>query len=665
MISILYVDDDEAFCNLSKLFLEKTEDFSVTTVRSGREAVQIALSDRYDVIISDYHMPGMDGIELLKMYRKKGGTAPFILFTGKGREEVVVEAINNGAAFYLQKGGDSQPLFAELSHKIRQAVARVSAERLVIENEEKYRLLFETARDGILLLSDKKVKDCNPQAAILFGTTRNELLGTTLATRSPEIQPDKTLSREKEDTIFLSAERDGSVFTRWYFTRTDKTGFHAEVSISTLKIRGSILFQAVIHDITDQLKAQEELEMRNIDLSTAYEELMASGEELQARVKELRDSQEALKESEEKYRELADLLPGGVFECTPEGLLTYVNHEGLIMFGYDQGTDLRDLSVFQFLYPDDHKRASEVLKSVLLSTNQTSGHEYRVVRQDGTIFPSIVRSSPIFRSGKIIGLRGVIIDISDQKKAEEAIRESQQRFSDVIEFLPDATLVVSREGKVISWNRAMSELTGVDADEMLGKGNYEYSIPFYGERRAILVDMALNPKIHRNEHYNILTHEGDVIIGETSVPMIKGGSAYLWGKASPLRNSSGEIIGAIESIRDFTKWKETELALIKAHDELEGKILERTAELFSANTALRESEERHRILVEFSPGYNHWFMTVRKYFISIRQVCVYLRLQTVIRLLVMIYSILFTRIVNPWLSHGLRLFYVEKNLPIR
>ena len=76
----------------------------------------------------------------------------------------------------------------------------------------------------------------------------------------------------------------------------------------------------------------------------------------------------------------------------------------------------------------------------------------------------------------------------------------------------------------------MSELTGVDADEMLGKGDYEYSIPFYGERKAILVDMALNPKIHKIEHYNILTHEGDVIIGETSVPMIKGGSAYLWGE---------------------------------------------------------------------------------------------------------------------------------------
>ena len=136
--------------------------------------------------------------------------------------------------------------------------------------------------------------------------------------------------------------------------------------------------------------------MRNIDLSAAYEELMASGNELQARIEELRYSQEALKESEEKYRELADLLPGGVFECTPEGLLTYVNHEGLIMFGYDQGTDLRDLSVFQFLYSDDHKRALEVLNSVLLSTNQTSGHEYRVVRTGWNNFFHLLFDLPLF-----------------------------------------------------------------------------------------------------------------------------------------------------------------------------------------------------------------------------------------------------------------------------
>ena len=122
MFSILYVDDEPMLLELAKLFLEKTGDFRVDTVTSATEALDILAKTSYDCIISDYQMPVMDGIVFLKTFRSKGNVGPFIIFTGKGREEVVIEALNNGADFYLQKGGDPKSQFVELAHKVRQAI---------------------------------------------------------------------------------------------------------------------------------------------------------------------------------------------------------------------------------------------------------------------------------------------------------------------------------------------------------------------------------------------------------------------------------------------------------------------------------------------------------------------------------------------------------------
>lgn len=128
-ISFLYVDDEEELLTIAKLFLERTGEFRVDIAKSAQEALQSGSLQSYDAIISDYQMPGMNGIEFLKAVRDQDKDIPFILFTGKGREEVVIEAINNGADFYLQKGGDPKSQFAELSHKIKQAVRRKRAER--------------------------------------------------------------------------------------------------------------------------------------------------------------------------------------------------------------------------------------------------------------------------------------------------------------------------------------------------------------------------------------------------------------------------------------------------------------------------------------------------------------------------------------------------------
>lgn len=127
-IQILYVDDEPGLLELGKFFLERSGQFSVDTVTSAFAALAIQKKKRYDAIISDYQMPDIDGIELLRKIRSSGNTIPFILFTARQREEVVIRALDEGADFYQQKGGEPKSQFAELSHKIRYAVMRRHAE---------------------------------------------------------------------------------------------------------------------------------------------------------------------------------------------------------------------------------------------------------------------------------------------------------------------------------------------------------------------------------------------------------------------------------------------------------------------------------------------------------------------------------------------------------
>ncbi len=139
MINILYVDDETSLLELGKLFLEMSSDLRVETALSAKEALTVIKDAQYDAIISDYQMPVMDGISFLKTLRAEGNNVPFILFTGRGREEVVIEALNSGADFYLQKGGDPTSQFKELEHKVKEAVRRSRAEQALKENEERLR----------------------------------------------------------------------------------------------------------------------------------------------------------------------------------------------------------------------------------------------------------------------------------------------------------------------------------------------------------------------------------------------------------------------------------------------------------------------------------------------------------------------------------------------
>lgn len=134
---VLYVDDDPDLLELGKRFLERNKEYTVTVLNSAFEALDILEKQPFDAIISDYQMPGMDGIEFLREVRSSGKAIPFILFTGRGREEVVIQALNEGADFYLQKGGDPRSQFAELSHKIHQAVRQRRLETSIRNHERR------------------------------------------------------------------------------------------------------------------------------------------------------------------------------------------------------------------------------------------------------------------------------------------------------------------------------------------------------------------------------------------------------------------------------------------------------------------------------------------------------------------------------------------------
>jgi len=126
----------------------------------------------------------------------------------------------------------------------------------------------------------------------------------------------------------------------------------------------------------------------------------------------------------------------------------------------------------------------------------------------------------------------------------------------IIDFLPDPTFAVDMKGRIIIWNKAMEDLTGVSVDKVLGKGNYQYALPFYGERRPMLVDMIIDPNKLVEELFPDITQERNAKVFEGEVPALKGRKVYIRCKAGPLIDKDGNLIGAVESVRDITERKQ-------------------------------------------------------------------------------------------------------------
>jgi len=220
---VLYVDDEPSLLEIASLYLAETyPDIACETAISAQIALDLVKEKHFDVIVSDYQMPGMDGIAFLNALRDAGNTIPFIIFTGRGREDVVIRAINSGADFYIQKGGDIGSQYAELVHAIRTAVERTRTGEALRQKHEQLSLIIDKIPAYLSYVdSEYRFLFVNQKFAERSGLSREACIGKDMRDVFPEStylclreMMAQALGGTEVSSEEAVEERDGKL---WYF----------------------------------------------------------------------------------------------------------------------------------------------------------------------------------------------------------------------------------------------------------------------------------------------------------------------------------------------------------------------------------------------------------------------------------------------------------------
>jgi PAS domain S-box-containing protein len=430
---------------------------------------------------------------------------------------------------------------------------RKRAEEALKATEERYRTLVENANEAIVVAQDGMLKFVNRITSEKTGYSKQELTSRPF----PEL-----IHPEDRDMVVQSYLRrfKGDVSqSRYPFRVVTKNGNVRWMEIDAVLIEweGRPATLNFLSDITERKRAED-----------------------------------ALKESKEHLNQIIDRIGDPLFVKDRQHRLVMVNDAACKLFGRFReeiiGRTANDLfpskEMAQISWEKDEEVFRTGVENLNEETNAYAPGKIRTVQVKKTLY--------IDNAGNQF-LVGITRDITERKQMEEALGKSQRILADIINFLPDATLVIDRQGKVIAWNRAIEVMTGVKAEDILGKGDYEYSIPFYGVRRPILIDLVLLPQEEVEKIYTSLKRQDGVLFGEAYMPNMRDGEVYLSGSAAVLYDDEGNVYGAIESIRDVTDRKraeeqkqKAERELKEAHGELEQKVKERTAELEARNAEM-------------------------------------------------------------------------------
>ncbi|MCK9631207.1 MAG: PAS domain S-box protein [Methanoregula sp.] len=522
MITVLYVDDEPELLEVTRVFLEQAGEFEVRISTSAREMLDSGTVPSCDAIVSDYQMPEMDGIAFLKEVRERFADLPFILFTGRGREEVAIEALNYGADFYIQKGGEPRAQFAELSNKIRYAVSRKRAEKelrrkndelnasyeQIAANEEALRQQLDelTGKQEALKSSEEKFRAFTENIPDL--TTIVDLTGVYTYI-SPSIQritgwtEDKLLGKKFGgiDAIFGILPEEAEILLKCGRMAIQKPG--EAIPVPPFRIRdfkGDILFiegtntylpdvkgiQGILfhgREISDRVRAEEELRRKNDELNASYEQITASDEELRAQYEELALIGQQVRESEEKFRGIFEKIHDALILFTEDGCID-CNRHALELYGFPSKEEILGMlpaDVSPPVQPDGQdSRSASAAHICAVFHKGVERFEWLHQKKDGSTFLADILLSSFELDGRQVFLSSVR-DITEQKRNEEALRESEEKYRTLVENAKEVIAIV-QDWTIVFVNRSGADLLGVPAGDLVGKPFMDYIWPEDRER---------------------------------------------------------------------------------------------------------------------------------------------------------------------------------------
>jgi PAS domain S-box-containing protein len=443
---------------------------------------------------------------------------------------------------------------------IEDITQRKQAEAALQESEVRFRCLFESARDAIMTLEPPswRFTSGNPATVQMFGARNEaEFVARGPWELSPERQPDGRASDEKARAMIETAVREGFHVFKWTHRRIGGEDFPAEVLLTRMEQGGEVLLQAIVRDITERKRAEEEL-----------------------------------RRAEQKYRSIFDNAVEGIFQTTPEGKLLAANPAVARIFGYASPEELmgemRDVA--RQGYADPTRR--EEFKRLMEERGTLDGFEYQAYRKDGTLIwisenVRVVRDA----AGRVVCYEGTMQDVTERKRNEKAFQALTKRQEAILAAVPDLLMEVDNR-KVYTWaNPAGLAFFGAD---VVGK---EASFYFAGDQGTY---DAVQP---------MFDGDRDKVYVQSWQRRRDGEKRLLAWWCRALKDANGKIIGALSSGRDITEIKLAEEALHEKAGELAQANLRLETAVRRANQLAREAQAANLAKSQFLANMSHEIRT--------------------------------------------------------
>ncbi len=460
-VKVLHVDDDLGFLKVAKQCLEIQGEFQVETASSVEEAIEKMKKKRYDAIVSDYQMPEKDGLQFLEELRKKGNNIPFIMFTGKGREEIAVKALNLGADHYLDKTGDPEIVYSELSHDIANMVRTRRAEQeLRIQREE-----LQTILDSLPLQIWYKDKNnrlvrVNKRFAEYMGLSKKDLEGKPLGDLfPPDIalkcwEEDKEVIETGQPKVDILDRHESAQGSRWFLTSKvpykDRDG----------KIIGTINFSS---DITER---------KNAETSPTDHALLES---------------------------LVESSDDAIIGKTLDGTIVSWNSGAQKIYGYAP-EEVIGKSISILIPPEAQEEVPKILDRIKRGEHVDRYYTKRVKKDHSRIDVSITVSPIKDRKGNIIGSSTIARDITERKKAQEQLRDSEKKYRELFETSIDAIATSDMSGHFIDCNQSCLKMLGYTLDEMRNLTYQQLTPEKWHKKEAEIIERNVMKKGYTAEY---------------------------------------------------------------------------------------------------------------------------------------------------------------------